>query len=85
MALEKTVITPQGFEAVNSYHRVKNLSLTSKTSISFHVQSLKSIDAPLEFASEFYSCSFDLDGENPIKQAYKHLKSLPEFLNAKDC
>jgi len=27
----------------------------------------------------------DFDGHNPIKQAYLHLKSLPEFSDAVDC
>ena len=85
MALEKTVATPQGFEAVNAYHRVKNLSLISKNSISFHVQSLKESNAPAEFASEFYSCQYDLNGANPMEQAYTYLKTLPEFSGARDC
>jgi len=29
--------------------------------------------------------NYDLDGENPIKQAYIHLKTLPEFADAVDC
>jgi hypothetical protein len=29
--------------------------------------------------------TLDLDGYNPIKQAYFHLKTLPEFANAIDC
>lgn len=28
---------------------------------------------------------YDLNGPNPIKQAYLHLKSLPEFADAVDC
>ena len=32
-----------------------------------------------------YSCALDLEGPNPIKQAYLHLKSLPEFSDAVDC
>lgn len=33
------------------------------------------------------NCSFlpDLDGDNFIKQAYKHMKTLPEFAGATDC
>lgn len=27
----------------------------------------------------------DLNGDNFIKQAYEHIKTLPEFANAKDC
>lgn len=29
--------------------------------------------------------ALDLDGPNPIKQAYEHLKTLPEFADAVDC
>jgi hypothetical protein len=32
-----------------------------------------------------YSFSLDLEGPNPIKQAYLYLKSLPEFEGAEDC
>lgn len=28
---------------------------------------------------------YDINGENPIKQAYLHLKTLPEFADAVDC
>lgn len=85
MALEKTVTTPHGFEAVNAYHRVSGVSLIAKNKISFTVKSLKSSDALAEFASELYSCPYDLNGANPMTQAYAHLKTLPEFAGAKDC
>ena len=32
-----------------------------------------------------YKYVMDLEGPNPIKQAYLHLKSLPEFADAMDC
>jgi hypothetical protein len=32
-----------------------------------------------------YEFVASLDGNNPIKQAYEHLKTLPEFANAVDC
>lgn len=32
-----------------------------------------------------YGFDYDLEGPNPIKQAYLHLKSLPEFADAVDC
>ena len=35
--------------------------------------------------TEDYVCSIDLDGPNPIKQAYEYLKTLPEFSDAVDC
>jgi hypothetical protein len=35
--------------------------------------------------SKFIEFSYDISGPNPIKQAYLHLKSLPEFADATDC
>ena len=32
-----------------------------------------------------YQFVYDINGENPIKQAYLHLKTLPEFATATDC
>jgi len=32
-----------------------------------------------------YFFQYDITGENPIKQAYEYLKTLPEFANATDC
>lgn len=32
-----------------------------------------------------YGCAVDLEGNNQIRQAYLHLKTLPEFANATDC
>jgi hypothetical protein len=29
--------------------------------------------------------NYDINGENPIKQVYIYLKSLPEFAGAVDC
>jgi hypothetical protein len=32
-----------------------------------------------------YFFQYDITGENPIKQAYLYLKTLPEFATATDC
>ena len=37
------------------------------------------------FGSKEYEFPVNLDGPNPIKQAYLHLKTLPEFSDATDC
>lgn len=37
------------------------------------------------FGSKTFVFDLDLNGENPIKQAYLHLKTLPEFASAVDC
>ena len=84
MALAKTVSTVHGLQAVNAYHRVEAVRLESKTAISFHIRSYTATDKPF-FEESVLSCAYALDGENPIKQAYDHLKTLPEFAGATDC
>jgi hypothetical protein len=32
-----------------------------------------------------YYFNLDMEGENPVKQAYLYLKTLPEFSDATDC
>jgi hypothetical protein len=84
MALAKTVSTVHGFQAVNAYHRVEAVTLQNKETIAFHVRSYLAIDKPF-FEESVLSCAYAIDGENPIKQAYDHLKTLPEFAGATDC
>lgn len=84
MALKKTVVTAHGIEAQNAYHRVEALSLETKDKIQFRVRS--SVDGVLpHFSDVAFQCAYKIDGENPIKQAYEHLKTLPEFAGATDC
>ena len=85
MALQKSTTSPQGFNADNAYHRVENVSLLNKNSLNFTVLSYASASNNVSFQANAYSCSYDLDGENPIKQAYEYLKTLPEFSGATDC
>ena len=90
MALNKTTTTLQGFEAINAYYRIeslylqKNINQETNKVISFRVCAYKDVAFPA-FADNGYSCVYDITGENPIKQAYKYLKTLPEFANATDC
>jgi hypothetical protein len=82
MALSKTIQTPQGFTANNAYHRVEAIRLT-KHQVVFRVRSYVQTDNPA-FADQAYECAYDLTGENPIRQAYLHLKTLPEWASAED-
>jgi hypothetical protein len=84
MALNKTTTSLQGFEAIDAYHRVEGLCFVNNQKISFHVRTYKDKAFPA-FADNSYSCAYDINGENPIKQAYLHLKTLPEFATATDC
>lgn len=85
MALKKTVLTPQGFDAVDAYHRVEGVRMPSKTEILFQVRSYKDDSGVAHFNDVAHACAYDLNGNNPIAQAYNHVKSLPEFTDAEDC
>lgn len=85
MALKKTVSTEQGFEAVDAYHRVEGVRLNGKTSMSFQIRSYKDNSGVQAFADAAYEAEYDINGNNPIAQAYSHIKALPEFADAKDC
>lgn len=84
MALKKTVTTPHGIEVKNAYHRVEGVKFLSKDKIQFQLRS--SVDGLLpHFMDVEFECVYDIDGANPAKQIYKHLKTLPEFIDAEDC
>jgi len=84
MALKKSVTTVYGFEIPDAYHRVEGVQLISKTMIRFQVRSFADKEKA-HFADSQYECVYDMNGQNPIKQAYEHLKTLPEFAGATDC
>lgn len=84
MALLKTIATDFGIEVKNAYVRVESLNLIGKDKIQFQVKSYAHVTA-IPFGNTNVICSYDLNGENPIKQAYEHLKSLPEFAGSIDC
>lgn len=84
MALEKTVTSPHGFAAVDAYHRVENPQLW-KDRMTFQVRSYKDNSGLPHFADASFDCAYDIAGDNPIKQAYEHLKTLPDFAGATDC
>jgi hypothetical protein len=87
MALSKdfTFKSKYGVDVVisNCYIKVDSVNVTksSATAIINFINSEKSCVIE-ELLCQF---AYDITGENPIKQAYLHLKTLPEFLNATDC
>jgi hypothetical protein len=84
MALAKTVPTPHGFNAVGAYHRVEGVQV-GKSTMTFQVRAYKDNSGLPHFADISFNCAYDIQGNNPIAQAYKHLKTLPEFAGATDC
>lgn len=84
MALRKSLQTPFGIEIHDAYHRVEGVQLISKTEIKFQVRASLDGVKP-HFADSAYQCEYDVAGDNPICQAYRHIKTLPEFAGAVDC
>lgn len=85
MAIKKTVTTVQGFEAVDAYHRVECVEIQGKNLISYRVRSYKDDTGFPFFDDVAISSGYHMNGENPVAQAYSHLKTLPEFDGAVDC
>lgn len=83
MALRKNESTEFGFDVSNTYQRIQNIKL-AKTSMDFQVSVYAQIDKAA-FKYKNFACAYDINGENPFKQAYTHLKTLPEFAGAVDC
>jgi len=84
MALNKTIETASGIVVNNAYLRVEEATVKNKNQLYFFVKYFASVEKP-EFESKLFFCPYELDGANPIAQAYVHLKTLPEFSGANDC
>lgn len=67
-----------------AYIRVNNFS-GSKSHIAFNVGFYGPANEQGEremFDQQAHQCAYDLNGSNAVKQAYEHLKTLPEFAGA---
>lgn len=85
MALQKTVTTRAGVTVPNAYIRVGRCEIVNKTLLGFSVDYFANESESFVFDAAPQFCEYDINGENPIKQAYVYLKTLPEFANAVDC
>ena len=84
MALKKSQDSSFGIVVKNAYSRVESLRLLNKQKMQFNACTYADVDAA-PFMSNLYSCAYDIAGENPIAQAYAHLKTLEDFADAVDC
>jgi hypothetical protein len=87
MALKKTEIVPSnivGDVQVSCYIKVTMVS-ADKTNVVSDVLFRKDTAEGAIIKSVRHSFAPNMQGENFIKQAYEHLKTLPEFANAVDC
>ncbi|MCP1679406.1 hypothetical protein J2T31_002138 [Kerstersia gyiorum] len=87
MALKIAITSSSGVSVPSAYHRVENLYLDGKERIAFRLRTYVSHETTdLDALDErMFRCAYDLEGENPICQAYRHLKTLPDFEGATDC
>lgn len=86
MALLKTMSLMDNFEVLvelkNCYIKVEKIEANKASA--FASVSINNEDASKNFVTKHYSFDVTLNGENFIKQAYEHLKTLPEFAGAAD-
>jgi hypothetical protein len=86
MALSKDIIIEVGSKQVDfpaAYGKVTEYH-GDKESMTFVLSWSEAAGQPM-IRQSTYRCPVDLDGENPIRQAYIHLKTLSEFSGASDC
>jgi|SaaInlStandDraft_3_1057020.scaffolds.fasta_scaffold66807_2 hypothetical protein len=72
----------KGFNLSGVYIKVEKFIGTKDTLI-INISMKSGKDAP-HFDLVDYGCPYNLEGDNPIKQAYAYLKTLPEFEGASD-
>ncbi|TCN02944.1 hypothetical protein [Vibrio crassostreae] len=84
MALEQEHNTPYGFAVDNAYFRVDLVTIISKASLRFALRTYQNKEAEKFFDEEYFAIPYNIDGENPYKQAYDHLKTLDRFSAAVD-
>jgi hypothetical protein len=82
MAILKT-LKFKNIDIANAYVRIHRVDL-NKNEMMIVCRFHKDKDSEF-FDGVDVSAEYDLDGENPFKQAYDHLKTLPEFAGATDC
>ena len=87
MALTKTITLVNNFQEFSifedAYLKVTSFS-GSKETVSFDLSAFKEKGGVL-LQKQDYVFAIDLEGSNPIKQAYEYLKTLPELADATDC
>lgn len=84
MALSKYIQTKSGIEIPDAYFRVESVSILEKTVLQFLLRAYKDKSKP-SVDEDLMTCKYEINGANPIEQAYIHVKSLADFADAKDC
>lgn len=86
MALSKKITKSDNFGKsveLDCYIKVSAVNATKDESLA-SVAYMESADGRLYF-SEIHKFQINLQGGNPLQQAYQHIKTLPIFAGAVDC
>jgi hypothetical protein len=87
MALTQSLTLTNNFKEesffADAYLQVSKVT-SAKDLSTIELGYFKNNSSPL-LITRYFTFTLDLEGPNPIKQAYEHLKSLPEFADAVDC
>jgi hypothetical protein len=84
MALKKN-LEFRGILVPDAYIKIATTTIIAGNEwIDFCVHYLAT-DTGSPFNSVNVQCAYNLLGDNPIKQGYEHLKTLPEFEGCTDC
>lgn len=74
-----------GLSTETAYYQVVSVKDLGKISATVVVHGFTNDSKEHSFYKNEFAFSYDINGENPIKQAYEYLKTLPEFSDATDC
>jgi hypothetical protein len=72
-----------GIQLQGAYVKVERVTVT-KDSLSIELVWRASKKSP-PIKNKHFNLPYDLEGANPLAQAYRNLKTLPEFAGAEDC
>lgn len=84
MALKKTVDF-RGLQIMDAYLKIELTTIRSGNQDMEVRLGYWMPDKASQFHAEKFTCPYELNGDNPIAQAYLHLKSLDAFAGAEDC
>ena len=84
MAIKLNVKTNSGIDVQDAYHRVSSVQISNKQNMNFVVTLHKTAN-DRHFQESALGCAYDLNGKNPIAQAYEYLKTLPAYAGSTDC
>jgi hypothetical protein len=85
MALSKQLdYEPSGGNS-NMYWRIEEVRITDKTNLLIVIRARRTADTDYHLDERVFEAAYDINGANPLAQAYAYVKALPEFASATDC